>query len=189
MKDDREKDVIEIEFNQEGLDRYLEYYFKLNPKKRKTYIEQPMVRSLNKMLVITNRVVQNTYKQAYKDYTQFVVKEHGLEMLGISSADLEVQLTFPTKIRHDLDNFTIKEVADGFTEVGLIVDDSYEYIRSIKTTAKYEKGVTKMVFTFKNCKYDKEALKAAMEKEKNKREKREASIKENKAKKKTKNNK
>ena len=28
MKDNREKDVIEIEFNQEGLDRYLEYYFK-----------------------------------------------------------------------------------------------------------------------------------------------------------------
>lgn len=189
MRDKREKDEIKIVFDQEGLDKYLKHYFKLNPRKRKSYIDSPMVRSLNKMLVITNRVVQNTYKQAYKDYTQFIVKEQGLEMLGISGADLEVQLTFPTKTRHDIDNFTIKEVADGFTEVGLIIDDSYEYIRSIKTTARYEKGVTKMVFTFKNCEFDKEALAISMEKEKNRKEKREASmekIKKKKSKKKTK---
>lgn len=153
------KDII-ITFNQEGLEKYNAHYFKLNPRKKKIYIEKPMVRSLNKILIITNRMVQNTYKQAYKDYSVFIVKEFGLDMIGIIKADLEVEFTFPTKIRHDLDNYSIKEIVDGFTESGLIVDDSYHHIQSIKTTARYEKGVSKMVFTFKNCEFHKEGLKS-----------------------------
>lgn len=183
MKDIREKDEIVIEFNQEGYEAWVKDFKRRNPKKRKMYVELPMVRSLNKTLVITNRVVQNTYKQAYKDYAEFIIKYHGLEMLGITETDLEVELYFPTRIRHDLSNFNIKEVEDGFVTSGLIVDDSYNHIRSIKTTAKYEKGVTKMIFTFKNCKYDKEELMEVQEKERIREAKREATMKENKIKK------
>lgn len=169
---------ITIEFNQEDLDEYLEYYFKMNPRKRKKPVESPMARSLNKMLVITNRLVQNAHKQNIKDYVIWIVKKYNLNMTGISKADLHINFTFPTKIRHDLDNFIggTKEFMDGFSEVGLIVDDDYGHIRSISASANHEPRVTKMVFTFNNCEFDLEELKEAQEKELNKKQKREETM-------------
>lgn len=184
--DNREKEIIIVEFNQEGYEKWVKDFKKRNPKKRKLYVDGVMCRSLNKMLVIQNRIVQNTYKQAYKDYGKFIVEEYnGLKDLGISSADLEIKFTFPTRVRHDLDNYIggVKEVMDAFTESGLIVEDNYFIIHSIKATAEYEKGVSKMIFTFKNCEFDKEALKVQQEKEAKREEKREATIKQNKLKK------
>lgn len=164
------KDTVVIEFNQSDLDEYIKYYFKMKPRCKKPPIDSPMVRSLNKMLVITNRIVQNNWKQNWKDYSMWLVNKYGLTDLGISSADMSLHLTFPTKARRDLDNFISKEVLDGFVESGLIVDDSYFYIHSIKTTAEYQKGITKMIFTFSNCKYDLEDLRATQEKEKHRKE-------------------
>ena len=189
MKDIREKDEIIIEFNEEGYDEWVKDFKKRNPRKRKLYVEGVMCRSLNKMLIIQNRVVQNTYKQAYKDYGKFIVEQiHGLKDLGISSADLEIKFIFPTKVRHDLDNYMggVKELMDSFTESGLIVEDNYFIIHSIRATAEYEKGVSKMIFNFKNCKFDKEALKIQQEKELKREIRREETLKQNKLKKKSK---
>lgn len=158
------EDVV-IEFNQKDLDQYLKDYFKKKPRCKKAPIESPMVRSLNKMLIITNRIVQNTHKQNWKEYTKWVVKKHNLENIGISKSNLHIELTFPTKTRRDIDNFVSKEVMDGLVEAGVLVDDSYFYVNSITTTARYEKGVIKMIFTFKDCEYDLVALKEAQEKE------------------------
>lgn len=176
------KDTIEIVFDQEGLDKYLKHYFKINPRCRKVPIESPMVRSLNKIITITNRMVQNTHKQNYKLYTEFIVGEHGYSMLGISSADLHIHFTFPTKIRHDLDNYCggCKEIMDGLSQSGMIIDDDYSHIKSLTTTASYEKGVTKMVFTFTNCKYDLEELKVVQAKELEKSAKKKATIEDKK---------
>lgn len=160
------EDTIEIVFDKEGLDNYLRHYFKINPRCRKIPIEKPMVRSLNQMLVITNRMVQNGHKQNYKKYAEFIVEEQGYDMIGITSTDLEVHFTFPTKIRHDLDNYLggCKEIMDSYSSCGLIIDDDYKHVQSMKATASYEKGVTKMVFTFKNCKFDLDELKIVQEK-------------------------
>lgn len=186
MKDIREKDEIVVEFNEEGYEAWVKDFKRRNPKRRKMYVEGVMCRSLNKMLVIQNRVVQNTYKQAYKDYGKFIVEQiHSLKDLGIISTDLEINFIFPTRVRHDLDNYMggVKEIMDSFTDSGLIVEDNYFIIHSIKATAEYEKGVSKMEFKFKNCKFDKEALKIQQEKESKREAKREATIKENKIKK------
>ena len=169
-------DTIILEFNQEDLEEYIGQWKKLNPRKRKLPVEKPMVRSLNQMLVISNRIVQNNHKQNYKEYAIHIAKKYGYDMLGIKSADLSVKYTFSTKIRHDLDNYTVKEIMDGLSECGMIIDDSYFYIHSIKTEAEYQKGITKMVFTFENCTYDKEELLVVMEKEKNKKAKREEAM-------------
>lgn len=165
---------VEIEFNQNVYDLWVKDFKRRNPRRRKLYVDGVMCRSLNKMLVIQNRVVQNTYKQAYKDYGSFAVKHYGLENLGISKTDLEIKFTFPTKVRHDLDNYLggCKEIIDSFTETGLIVEDNYWCVNSIKATAEYEKGITKMTFTFKNCEFDLEALKIQQEKESNRELKR-----------------
>lgn len=186
MKDDREKDEIIVEFNQDGYNSWVNDFKTRNPRKKKLYVESVMCRSLNKMLVIQNRVVQNTYKQAYKDYGKYIVEEIcGLKDLGIISADLEIKFTFATRVRHDLDNYMggVKELMDSFTDSGLIVEDNYFIIHSIKATAEYEKGVSKMEFVFKNCKFDKEALKIQQEKESQRELKREETMKQNKLKK------
>lgn len=181
------KDII-IEFNQQDLDEYLKYYFKINPRKKKVPVDAPMARSLNKMLVITNRMVQNTHKQNIKDYAIWIVKKYKLDMIGISKADLHINFTFPTKIRHDLDNFIggAKEFMDGFSEVGLIVDDDYSHIRSLSASAIYEKGITKMIFTFKNCEFDLVELKEVQKKELERKQKKEQTMKNKKSKSKNK---
>lgn len=184
---DKEKDTIIIEFTEDNLNEFLSEYYKTHRKGKKPIIESPMARSLNKMLVITNRIVQNTHKQNMKAYTCFVVKKLGLENLGISSANLNIHFVFPTKIRHDLDNFLggCKEQIDGFSESGLIVDDDYSHIHTISSSAEYIKGETKMIFTFSNCKFDLDELKEVQAKEKIKKEKREISMSEKKTKKKS----
>lgn len=189
MIDSREKETIIIEFNQEGYNSWIGDFKRRNPRKRKLYVDGIMCRSLNKMLVIQNRVVQNTYKQAYKDYGKYIVEKfYGMKDLGIISTELEIKFTFPTKVRHDLDNYMggVKEILDSFTESGLIVEDNYFVVHSIKATAEYEKGISKMEFKFKDCKFDKDALRVQQEKESHREKKREETIKQNKLKKKTK---
>jgi hypothetical protein len=184
--DIRENDTIVIEFTKTDLEEWTKQYFKDNPRCRKIPLDTCIVRSLNKMLVITNRIVQNNYKQHYKNYTCFVVAKYGYKNLGISSADLNVHFTFPTKIRHDIDNYVggCKEILDGFSESGLIVDDDYSHIKSLMATASYKKGVTKMTFTFNNCKFDLEELKVTQEKDKIMKAKKKATMAANKLKKK-----
>lgn len=188
MKDNREKDEIIIEFTEDNLDRFLIEYYKTHRKGKKVIIDSPIARSMNKIITITNRIVQNNHKQNRGEYVKFVLKELNLERLGINECDLKVEFVFPTKVRHDLDNVTagLKEYLDSFTDLGVITDDDYLHIKSITSCAKYEKGVSKMIFTFYNCKYNKEAMKKAMEKERIRKEKREETLKQNKLKKKTK---
>lgn len=182
MKDNQ----IVVEFNEDNLNRFLTEYYKTHRKGKKPIIEEPISRSMNKILVITNRIVQNNHKKNRGLYVAFVLKELGLEKLGISETDLEVEFVFPTKVRHDLDNYIsgIKEYMDMFSDLGTILDDNYDVIKSIKATARYEKDVKKMIFTFNNCKYDVQATLEAMEKEQIKRNKREITMAEKKAKKK-----
>lgn len=182
MKDSREKDIIEIEFNEDNLNRFLKEYYKIHRKGKKPIIESPIARSMNKIITITNRIVQNTHKQNRGEYVKFVLRELGLEKLGINEADLKIEFVFPTKVRHDIDNVMggVKEYLDSFTDLGVITDDDYLHIKSITSCARYEKGISKMIFKFMNCKYDKQAMEKTMEKERIRKEKREETLKQNK---------
>lgn len=189
------KDKVVVEFTEDNLNRFLNDYYSTHKmtKDRKTgkdkpIIDSPVARSMNKILIITNRIVQNNHKHNRGLYTKFIIKELGIERLGICETDLKIEFVFPTTTRHDIDNFTggVKEYLDAFSDLGVIQDDNYNVIKSITSTARYEKGVTKMVFTFNNCKYDVQATLEAMEKEKIKREKRELTLKNNKLKNKAK---
>lgn len=185
MKDNREKNIIEVEFNEDNLNRFLEEYYKTHRKGKKPIIDSPIARSMNKIITITNRIIQNAHKQNRGEYVKFIIRELGLEKLGINETDLKIEFIFPTKVRHDLDNVLggIKEFLDSFTDLGVITDDDYLHIKSITSCARYEKGVSKMIFKFTNCKYDKEAMEKAMEKEKNRKEKREETLNQKKKKK------
>lgn len=178
MKDKREKKEIVVEFNEDNLNRFLEIYYTTHRKGKKPIIDSPLPRSMNQILVITNRIVQNSHKQHRGEYVEFIIKELGLEKLGISKSDLEIEFVYPTVARRDLDNYLggIKEYMDSFTDLGVICDDSYDIIQTITAKGKYEKGCKKTIMTFKNCEYDKELMENNMAKEKAKREKRETTM-------------
>ena len=181
-KDLRQKDTISIEFTEDNLNEFLDEYYKTHRKSKNPIVSSPLPRSMNAILVITNRIVQNNHKKYRGMYVEHVLKELGFEKLGICETDLEIEFVFATKVRHDLDNYIsgMKEVMDKFSDVGMILDDNYDIIKSIKATARYEKGISKMIMTFKNCKYDVQATLEAMEKERIKREKREITMAEKK---------
>jgi hypothetical protein len=187
MKDKRQKDIITIEFTEDNLSRFLKEYYSTHRKTKNPIVESCLPRSMNKIITITNRIVQNNHKKHRALYVEYVLKELGLEKLGICECDLKIHYIFPTLVRHDLDNMIagMKEVLDPFSDLGVILDDNYKIIKSITATASHEKGISKMIMTFENCKYDVQATLEAMEKEKIKREKREQTISEKKAKKKT----
>lgn len=189
MEDIRQKNEIIVEFTEDNLNRFLKEYYKTHrmSKDKKTgkdkpIIDSPIARSMNKILVITNRIVQNNHKHNRGLYTEFVLKELGLEKLGICETNLKIHFVFGSSIRHDIDNFNcgVKEYLDAFSDLGVIQDDNYQIIKSITSTASYEKGVSKMIFTFENCKFNVQATLEAMEKERIKREKREATMSEKK---------
>lgn len=176
------RDKITVEFNEDNLNRFLNEYYKTHRKGKKPIIESPIARSMNKIITISNRIIQNNHKQNRGEYVKFVIRELGIEMLGINETDLKIEFIFPTKVRHDLDNSLagIKEFLDSFTDLGVITDDDYLHIKSITSCARYEKGTSKMIFSFENCKYDIKAMEKAMEKEKIKKVKREETLKKNK---------
>lgn len=180
------KGKIIVEFTEDNLNRFLNDYYSTHRKTKKPIVENCLPRSMNKILVVTNRIVQNNYKKHRGLYIEYVLKELGLGKLGICECDLKVHFVFPTKVRHDLDNMIagLKEVLDPFSDLGVILDDNYSVIKSITATASYEKNISKMIMTFDNCKFDVQATLEAMEKEKIKREKREQTLKNNKLKKK-----
>lgn len=179
---------IVIEFTEDNLQEFLCEYYKTHRKTKKPIVEDCLPRSMNKIITITNRIVQNNHKKHRALYVEYLIHKLGLEKIGICECDLKIEFVFPTLVRHDLDNLIggLKEILDPFSDLGVILDDNYKVIKTLSASGRYEKGIKKMIMTFDNCKYDVEATLKQMEKEKIKKEKRDKTIKENKLKKKTK---
>ena len=179
---------IVIEFTEDNLQEFLCEYYKTHRKTKKPIVEDCLPRSMNKIITITNRIVQNNHKKHRALYVEYLIHKLGLEKIGICECDLKIEFVFPTLVRHDLDNLIggLKEILDPFSDLGVILDDNYKVIKTLSASGRYETGIKKMIMTFDNCKYDVEATLKQMEKEKIKKEKRDKTIKENKLKKKTK---
>lgn len=183
-KDNREQNIIEIEFTQELLDEWLKIYFKKHPRARKLPIETPAHPSLNKWIIL-KRIPMNVLKQNYKDFCEYVIHYYGLEMLGISKCKCEFITYVSTKTRIDLDNTTPKMILDGLTAEasGVIVDDGYSCINELTLKGEYHKGIKGAKIIFKDCQYDKELLLKTREKEIEKTAKKKATMEARKLKK------
>lgn len=59
----KEKDTVIVEFTEDNLNEFLGEYYKIHRKGKKPIIESPLPRSMNKILIITNRIVQNNHKK------------------------------------------------------------------------------------------------------------------------------
>lgn len=174
-----DKDKIVIEFTEELLEEWTKIYFKKHPRARKKPIDNCIHPSINKWCILP-RISMNSLKHRWGEFTQYVLEQQGKTMLGINKCKVEVIIHKATQIRCDADNYTLKFCNDSFVDNGLLVDDSYKVITQTTTKIIYDKGINKMEVIFYDCEFNLEALHKAMEKERIKREKRDATMNEKK---------
>ena len=85
-------------------------------------------------------------KQAWKDFIIWRLDELGLRGRMIAKCSIEYITYFKTNRRHDLDNISPKFILDGFVEGGLLVDDDYMHISSLKIMCGVDKENPRMEF-------------------------------------------
>ncbi len=73
----------------------------------------------------------NSEKQKWKEFGIWLVKHYKYNDLLIDKCNVTVTYYFPTRHRHDADNYSPKFLFDGFTEAGLFVDDNFEHVKSV----------------------------------------------------------
>ena len=140
---------IKIIINKEILAKYYEYYFNKYPKRKKANITSPIPPSLNEWMVMP-RFKMNARKQAWKEFGAWTVKYYNLENRKLDKCKIVIEYFFPTKHRHDADNFTPKNLFDSFTVSGLLIDDDFDHVESLTIKGNYSKEDprTEIVFIF-----------------------------------------
>ena len=58
---------------------------------------------------------------------------------------IEILYIFPTKHRHDIDNYAPKFILDGIVKAGIIEDDCYDIVKNISISMQHEKGKSESV--------------------------------------------
>lgn len=129
--------------NQEILEEYFRYYFKKYPKRKKKPIDKPWHCSINKWFIM-QRPQMNALKQAWKDYTTWLVKKYDYTNLHIEKCQITYKFFMPTKRRADCDNYTPKFTNDGLTEAGVIIDDDYRHCNPLIIELGYDKDNPRM---------------------------------------------
>lgn len=126
--------------------KYKSYYFKKYPRRKifpfaskKTGKINPIPPSLNQWMIM-RRPQMNNVKQQWKDFIVWLVDYYGLSNLNIKSATITFTYYFQDKRRRDADNYTPKNILDGFTESGLIVDDDFNHIKMLSIQGGYDKN-------------------------------------------------
>lgn len=69
----------------------------------------------------------------------------------MEKADVEILYYFPTRARHDADNYSGKFLLDGLTKAGVIVDDDLAHIRT-NIAGDYDRKNPRTVITVKEVK-------------------------------------
>ena len=191
MKDNREKDVIEIEFTEELLEMWTKEYMKKHPRTKNKPIVSPIHESIN-VWSIMRRPMMNSLKQRWKEFGKFVVDYYGLADLGISKCKCKyiVHKTYVKSYKSsDCDNIVPKFILDSLTAgaSGVICDDSSDVIEELTLKIVHEQNSYKSSkIIFYDCEYDKNLLYKTREAELKKLQEKEKTLAENKAKRKAK---
>lgn len=94
------------------------------------------------------------YRRAKADWTERVI--YSVRALRdrprdpYQLADVELHYYFPTRSRHDADNYAGKLLLDGLTRAGVIVDDDMSHIR-LHIAGSYDKREPRTVITVREC--------------------------------------
>ena len=96
----------------------------------------------------------NEYRAAKSQWTRTVFytaracKDRPAEPYQL--ADVEIMYYFPTRGRHDADNYAGKFLLDGLTKAGVIVDDDMSHIR-LHIAGGYDKRQPRTVITVREA--------------------------------------
>ena len=134
---------ITLVFDDDILEKYLEHYFKLYPKRKKKPIDSPLHPSINKWFIM-KRPQMNDFKQRWKDFTVWVVQYYGYENLQIDKCSITYKFYYPTKHRQDNDNRSPKFLNDGLVESGLLIEDDYQHLNPTIIWGGYDKDYPRM---------------------------------------------
>jgi hypothetical protein len=118
---------IKIVIDDEILEKYNKYYFSKYLRRRKIPIEKPIPPSLNKWIVMP-RFQANNEKQKWKEFMIWLVNENNLNDKKLKNCIITYAYYFPTKHRHDSDNYSGKFINDGLVEGNLLEDDDFEHV-------------------------------------------------------------
>lgn len=135
--------IYTIIFDNKAVSDYKEHYFKTYPRRSKFPIKSCIHPSINEWFIM-KRVQMNQYKQAWKEFTIWLVKKYEYENLNIEKASVTYKYYFDTKRRQDVDNRICKFVNDGLIETKVFVDDCYAYINPMVLWGGYDKEYSRM---------------------------------------------
>lgn len=121
---------INIIIDNSVIDEYAEFYFKQHPRAKVKPIDSPTHPSVNKWMIM-KRPMMNALKQKWKDFIVWYVNELGYQNMNIKKCEMEVMTYRGFNRKFDLDNTTIKFIADGFVESGLLEDDNYTVVQKL----------------------------------------------------------
>lgn len=97
------------------------------------------------------------YRKAKADWTERVIysvralRDRPREPYQL--ADVELHYYFPTRSRHDADNYAGKLLLDGLTRAGVIVDDDMSHIR-LHIAGGYDRREPRTVITVREVEVD-----------------------------------
>ena len=92
--------------------------------------------SLNQFAGRKNDREYQTLKRAWKELVYYTCKQQRYETL--KNAIVTITYYFPTRARHDPDNYAGKLIMDGLTAAGVIEDDSFDCIE-LRLRGGYDK--------------------------------------------------
>lgn len=116
-----------IVINNTTLKEYEKYYFETYPRRRVMPIKSPIPPSLNKWMIMPRRQMNNV-KQSWKEFGIWLVNSYGYGNMKINKARITYTYYFPTKIRHDADNYNCKFIGDALVASGMLIDDDFNHV-------------------------------------------------------------
>ena len=138
-------ETIKIVIDNEKLNKYREHYFEKYPKRKKFPIEKAIPPSLNEIIIMP-RFKMNSLKQAWKEFGEWLVEEHGFTNKKIDKCIIVIEYFFNSMRRRDADNYTPKNIFDAFVSSGLLVDDSFFHVESLTIKSNYSKDDPRVEF-------------------------------------------
>ena len=133
------------------LEKYEQFYFRLHPKATKRPIDKPIHPLLNQWMIM-KRPMMNALKQRWKDFIVWFIKERGYANLHIDKCEMKFTTYYKTNRRHDVDAASPKFILDGFTESGFIIDDDSTHLISLTLECYVDKEYPRTEIEITNIK-------------------------------------
>ena len=133
------------------LEKYEQFYFRLHPKATKRPIDKPIHPLMNQWMIM-KRPMMNALKQKWKNFSKWIIENQGYSNLHIDKCEMKFTTYYKTNRRHDVDAASPKFILDGFTESGFIIDDDSTHLISLTLECYVDKEYPRTEIEITNIK-------------------------------------